>query len=306
MSWLVRYLHQALPVYNICEIIDCDEKIMRLPPLKTLPAFIAVAEQKSFVNASAILNISVGAVSQQIKQLEADLQSRLFDRNPRGVSLTLLGERYYKQISQALNIIDQATVDLQPVQQVDTIRIQVGATLAVNWLIPVLSHLYQTLPNIQLNLLTTRESVQQQNTNVDFSIVYADSKPCEDAIKLWKDDLILLMPYDHDTDDLPIICVDHSLRKADWEGYFGSNVQRKTLSVSSTLQALEAVKNGLGIFVTHSPLIASQKKSFQVHPKVVENDYAYYLVDEAPLRQNVMKRLFKQWLLAQARDYAQG
>src|SRR3546814_3799330 len=65
---------------------------MAAPPLPALRTFEVAARHLSFTRAAAELHVTQGAVSQQIKQLEASLGFPLFHRSPRGLSLTDKGE----------------------------------------------------------------------------------------------------------------------------------------------------------------------------------------------------------------------
>ena len=55
-----------------------------MPPLNTLRAFEAAARSESFTRAAKELNVTQGAVSQQVKSLEAALGIRLFARSASG------------------------------------------------------------------------------------------------------------------------------------------------------------------------------------------------------------------------------
>lgn len=59
--------------------------------LELYRVFKEVAEVGNITAAAQALYISQSAVSQSIKQLERDLQTRLFARNSRGVTLTAEG-----------------------------------------------------------------------------------------------------------------------------------------------------------------------------------------------------------------------
>ncbi|MEM7020197.1 MAG: LysR family transcriptional regulator [Pseudomonadota bacterium] len=71
----------------------------RLPALNTLRAFEAAARHLSFKTAADELGVTAGAVSQQVKNLEASLAVVLFRRLAHGLLLTREGEAYYPNIS---------------------------------------------------------------------------------------------------------------------------------------------------------------------------------------------------------------
>lgn len=63
----------------------------QLPSLNMLRIFEEVARHRSFSQAALGLNVTQGAVSRQIKQLEDYLGVALFIRTPQGLSLTQTG-----------------------------------------------------------------------------------------------------------------------------------------------------------------------------------------------------------------------
>jgi LysR family glycine cleavage system transcriptional activator len=62
----------------------------RLPPLNALKAFEAAARSESFTRAAEELKVTHGAVSHQIKSLEAILGIKLFNREHQGLVITEL------------------------------------------------------------------------------------------------------------------------------------------------------------------------------------------------------------------------
>jgi LysR family glycine cleavage system transcriptional activator len=81
----------------------------RLPPLNGLRSFEAAARHLSFTRAADELGVTPGAVSQQVKSLEATLGIPLFRRLPRILILTDQGEAYLPAISSAFDLISRAT-----------------------------------------------------------------------------------------------------------------------------------------------------------------------------------------------------
>ena len=60
--------------------------------LKQIRAFVTVAETGSVTRASALLNLVQPAVSRQLRMLEEDLGTNLFDRSRHGMQLTPAGK----------------------------------------------------------------------------------------------------------------------------------------------------------------------------------------------------------------------
>ncbi|MEH2540430.1 MULTISPECIES: LysR family transcriptional regulator [unclassified Bradyrhizobium] len=80
----------------------------RLPPLNGLRAFEAAGRHLSFKLAAQELSVTPGAVSQQIKHLEQILGVPLFQRMPRGLTLTGHGEAMLPTISDAFERMSAA------------------------------------------------------------------------------------------------------------------------------------------------------------------------------------------------------
>ena len=102
----------------------------RLPPLNGLRAFEASARHLSFKRAADELSVTPGAVSQQVKSLEASLGVQLFRRFHRGLLLTEAGENYLPSISKAFHTIAEATEGLAPALKGRKLRIGVSPRLS--------------------------------------------------------------------------------------------------------------------------------------------------------------------------------
>ena len=68
--------------------------------------FCTVAKNESFSKAAKVLYLTQPAVSQSIRQLERELDTRLFNRTPKGVSLTSEGSLLFEYVNSAINLID--------------------------------------------------------------------------------------------------------------------------------------------------------------------------------------------------------
>src|ERR1700676_3080693 len=71
----------------------------------------AVTEAGNFARAAEILGLTPSGVSRAVARLEARVGVRLFDRNPRGVSLTEGGRRFHAQVMPLLAGLDEAAAE---------------------------------------------------------------------------------------------------------------------------------------------------------------------------------------------------
>src|SRR6516165_2038311 len=102
----------------------------RLPPLNALRAFEASARHLSFKRAADELSVTAGAVSQQVKSLEARMGVSLFRRLSRGLVLTAAGESYLPSISRAFHAISEATEKVAPALKGRQLRFGISPRLS--------------------------------------------------------------------------------------------------------------------------------------------------------------------------------
>ena len=74
--------------------------------IKSLEAFVRVADLKSFARAAESLGISRASATRTVAELEETMQLRLFNRTTRSVSLTSDGERVLEEAREILRRTD--------------------------------------------------------------------------------------------------------------------------------------------------------------------------------------------------------
>ena len=120
-----------------------------------LIVFEAAARLGSFTRAAAELNVQQPAVSAAIRQLEDALGVILFHRSHRKVELTKAGERFFTDISSAL---EQILASARAVHQRglnDHVTLSVSTAFAYYWMVPQLERLHAQHPEIDLRLQTS-------------------------------------------------------------------------------------------------------------------------------------------------------
>ncbi|WP_300058735.1 LysR family transcriptional regulator [uncultured Roseobacter sp.] len=106
----------------------------RLPSLNSLRAFEAAGRHLSFKTAADELGLTPGAVSQQVKKLEASLGVPLFRRLPQGLLMTAEGEAYLPDVTQVFEDLTRATEAIAP--GINSKKFRVGLAPAVRRLLP--------------------------------------------------------------------------------------------------------------------------------------------------------------------------
>lgn len=126
--------------------------------------FCMVAECKSFSGAAKKLYMTQPAVSQTILHLEEDLDSRLFMRGAKGVTLTTEGQVLYEHIHAAMNMIEVGEERLRQVLDLVSgeLKIGVGDAISKFFLLPYLEMFHQEFPGIKLKVMnrTTPEQCE--------------------------------------------------------------------------------------------------------------------------------------------------
>jgi LysR family transcriptional regulator, nitrogen assimilation regulatory protein len=84
--------------------------------LKQLRAFVTVAETGNVTRASALLNLVQPAVSRQLRLLEEDMGTDLFDRSRHGMQLTPSGKTMLEYARRILNEVARAKAEIQPTE----------------------------------------------------------------------------------------------------------------------------------------------------------------------------------------------
>jgi DNA-binding transcriptional LysR family regulator len=127
---------------------------MQRGSLDDLRALVAVGHERSFTNAAAKLGVSQSALSQTIRQLEAQLGVRLLTRTTRSVSLTEAGERL---VSTAAPRLEEIEAELSAISELrekpaGTIRITATEYATDTTLLPKLSKLLRDYPDIKVEV----------------------------------------------------------------------------------------------------------------------------------------------------------
>ena len=117
-----------------------------------LKVFLAAARHLSFTEAGAELHITTGAVSQQIKALEAWLGFRLFRRLTRRIELTDEGRRLQAAVDPAYAAVDLAIARLRGGALSGVVRLRSLPSFLASWLLPRMPRLMQRYPGIELQV----------------------------------------------------------------------------------------------------------------------------------------------------------
>jgi LysR family glycine cleavage system transcriptional activator len=234
---------------------------MRLPSIRFVVAFETVAKHGSFGKAAAELNLTSSAVSHQIAMLEQYIGRALFERSPRGVELTAVGEQYRKSLSGVLAVIAEATENARAGADADMLRIHCAPTLASQWLMPRLPQFMTEHPEVLLRLTASPGQSNFLHDQIDVDIryglarwpnLYVETFLVEEVVPLIHPELKarrdIASPEDLLSQDL-ILCESNIAQWSQWFACNGIGVcpSRFSLRVDRAGLGLDAAAAQLGI-----------------------------------------------------------
>ncbi len=290
----------------------------RLPPLNPLRAFEATARQGSLTKAADELNVTHGAVSHQIRALEAALDTRLFERVGQRLRLTAQGAELLPAVASAFEGIAAATARMTRPASAGTLSVACVPALMSFWLIPRLGSFTARFPDIRLTLGASNDHALTRSPDVDVCILYGDGNWPECWTKLLA--RLDLFPVASPTlvNNKPIRTVrdigGHVMLHADegreWNTWLASadalDLRRGPQHhFSDARLAVEAAVHGhgvaLGDTVTASGLLARGQLVTPFNLAVPAAD-AFYVACRSDLREAPVVRVFIDWLFSEMEE----
>src|SRR5690349_22297619 len=137
-----------------------------------LRIFHAVASAGSFTHAGQMLALSQSAVSRQISALEEEINTPLFQRHARGLTLTDEGELLYGAVSDVLTRLGQAEEALKNAQAAPrgSLKITSSHGLGTYWLLPRINEFVRDFPELQVHLVFEDRELDLAQREADLAI----------------------------------------------------------------------------------------------------------------------------------------
>jgi len=289
-------------------------------PLGLLQQFVLVARQGNLSRAAAQANLTVSALSHQMRQLEERLERRLFARGPRGVTLTVEGCSLLEAVGEHFDGIEHAMSRYHQ-RRHDALTLSASPGIMSSWLLPRLPRLVAAHPELELSLQSSSALVNFEREPVDVGLRYGRGEwPGLHSERLFGEwiapvaapELVAQMG-DADPSDLsqwPLLGDPHPANRwLDWFARFGGTPPKRYVAHFDTVDALRhAALEGLGValgrMVTSKSLIDAGRLV------VLGGNYlpvvdAYWLVYPQRSQEHRGLQVFREWLRAEAEDYCQ-
>lgn len=142
---------------------------MRIQYYNNLRVFNLAAQYNSFATAAQKLNLTKGAISYQIKELEGELGFLLFHRLPNGVELTPKGKDLQSTLQPSFKTIEQQ-VEFLKRDNSSKLTIGVPTYFASRCLSPLLMNFLKFYPAIRLRIQPMTDSDDIEDQDIDLAI----------------------------------------------------------------------------------------------------------------------------------------
>lgn len=154
-------------------------KRRHLPSLGAFATFEVAAKHLSFTLAAKELNVTQGAVSQQIRLLERALETELFIRKHNALELTPEGVSLHAAVMAGLDTISTAVSVLTGQKDPQTVTISATDGMAGLWLKPLIDSFRQTHPEVGFVILASDNDDAIRNySEIDIAFLCGNER-CE-------------------------------------------------------------------------------------------------------------------------------
>ncbi len=164
----IHAYYKRLILYYLLDILNY--KMRRLPPLNALRAFEAAARLLSFSKAATELNVTPGAISQQIKTLEAYLGVTLFKRQNRMILLTEQAQVCLPYLTEGFDRMAEAMKILEEITLAKPLTVTLAEAFAARWLMPRLKNFQARHPDVDVRFDASKELVDLLREDIDAGI----------------------------------------------------------------------------------------------------------------------------------------
>jgi LysR family glycine cleavage system transcriptional activator len=263
-------------------------------PLNAMRAFEAAARHCHMRRAADELGVTHGALSQQVKRLEALLDVKLFDRSHNRLGLTNAGKRLLGSVTHALDTMVAGALYLDPNSMKGDLTIAATPSSSSAWLLNIIGSFGELYPEINIQLLSISPRTKDIDSQIDVAICYG--KPdasnrtvqalyTENYLPVCNPKLLQSDPTIQHHQDLlqhTLLCDRHNT----WPQWFNSvNIEyqqpKRQLLLKEPFLVLKAAKAGFGIALADKVEIYNELHTGQlveIFPETISAEESYYVV----------------------------
>lgn len=170
---------------------------------RRLQVFYSVAKHLSFTKAAAALHMTQPAVTFQVRQLEDQFNTRLFDRTHNRISLTDAGERVYHYAKQIFELYSRMEGDVRALTgEISGVVIVGASTTIAEYLLPsLLGTFKRKFPDVVIRLQVSNTDgivAMVEDNQIDLGIVEAPVANKNLVVEICRiDKLVAVLAPDH-------------------------------------------------------------------------------------------------------------
>jgi len=275
----------------------------------------AAARHRSYSRAAEELSVTHGAVSQQIRRLEAELGARLFERRGNAMIPTPAAQRLAGEIGRGLDVLQNAVAQFDAGARRDPLAISLDPQFANRWLPSRLPKLLADPAGANLEFRVEERRADFTTDGVDVAVRYGAGRWdgvetrhlfAETLFPVCSPSVAAAHPMRHPLDLLTAPLLHHGYRPWSlWFSAFGLETPpiRKGLFFEDSVMLLEAAAQGLGVALARSGLIERDLAAGRLVrplPGSVASELGFYIVWRADSRKLGRIEALRDWLVAEA------
>jgi LysR family glycine cleavage system transcriptional activator len=304
--------------------------MLRQRPLSVGPirAFEAVARLLSFRAAADELHLTQSAISRQIRSLEEEIGSVLFQRGTRHVELTGDGALLLRTVIPALERLDTGVRQIRSARGRKIVSVTTFASFSSLWLIPRLEAFQRSHPDIDIRISATDTLIDLDDIDLALRYCTPEQAPpgaermfgetLTPAISPWLAEQIAhgqAPPLEHAADlaGHTLVEEDNQLASTDYVSWrhwlrlhgHAALQPRRWMYFNFTYQQVQAALAGQAVTLARVALVAEHLTRGELIEPFgaagrIDSPYAYWLIESPQGRARAEVRQFTQWVLAQA------
>ncbi len=289
-----------------------------MPSIQELTAFEAAGRHGSFTRAADELALTQGAISKQIRQLEATLGILLFERTKGRVVLTVAGRTFLRSAAELMQGYATLTHSMMAsAGSGATLRLGVLPTFAARWLIPRLPGFQTQQPHITVNIVTAPEPFDLAARSVDAAIHFgAPSWAQAECVYLCDEAVVAVaapgyarrLGLSRPADLARATLLQQASRPGLWGDWFAASGFAHPQPLRGPLfdqfaMTSEAAKAGLGVALAPSFLVERELADgslVAIGTLPFTGSGAYYVAVPIGRRHEPVVAAFVEWLVAEA------
>ncbi|GED70470.1 LysR family transcriptional regulator [Brevibacillus reuszeri] len=167
---------------------------------RQLECFIQICKEGSFTKAAEVLMTTQPTLSQQIRSLEVEVGTPLFERVGRGVRITADGEILYEKALSVMRLIDESKKETYELRNARANKLSIGISpMDFSCLVPRFLKFHEQYPDITLKFASAENTSQQiLSSSIDIGIAdnYNPNKEIH-MMHLYKEEQALVVYADH-------------------------------------------------------------------------------------------------------------